>query len=241
MYDLVLRLEAGTADCSNPSALGATEVVREAHDPGDVDLINGYLAAGLCPVGEVLYVSDKYVNLDTRELEGYDVGVYYDFDTSIGEFALRYNGSFYETFEQTASSVLSLTVLDAKASDPTITYPLRGLGDLLGIDGNQDERHSASISWRKNDWSAGVSGVRIGEFDDLLSSGELFPVSAMTTYNAKIDYRFDVSDIRTRVRLGINNFTDERAPLADESYGFAKDAHRDWGRYYYVDVRMNFQ
>ncbi len=63
----------------------------------------------------------------------------------------------------------------------------------------------------------------------------------MTTYNATVDYRFDISDIDTRVRLGVNNFTDERAPLADESFGFFKDAHRDWGRYYYVDFRMNFQ
>jgi outer membrane receptor protein involved in Fe transport len=60
----------------------------------------------------------------------------------------------------------------------------------------------------------------------------------MTTYNAKLDYRFEIGKTDMRVRLGMNNVTDERAPIADSSYGFLQDAHRDWGRYYYVDVRI---
>ena len=101
LYDLVLRLEAGTADCSNVQ--GNPEVTRLAFDPTDTDLIDGYLAAGLCPAGEVDFVSDRYTNLDTRKLDGYDIGIYYTFETGFGMFDLRYNGSFYETFEQTAS------------------------------------------------------------------------------------------------------------------------------------------
>jgi outer membrane receptor protein involved in Fe transport len=62
----------------------------------------------------------------------------------------------------------------------------------------------------------------------------------MTTYNATIDYSFDVGEIDTRVRFGINNVGDERAPIADESFGFFSDAHRDWGRFMYLDLRMSF-
>ena len=237
LYDLVLRLQAGTADCANVQ--GNPEVVREAHDPTDLALVNGYLAAGLCPVGDVDRVTDVYTNLDTRELEGYDVGMYYSFETGIGMFDLRYNGSFYEKFEQTASGVLSTTVLDAKATDPTIVYPLVGLGDLLGIEGNQKNRHSASVAWRKDDWAASIQGFRISKFNEVLSTGDLWPIPAMTTYNAKFDYGFDFGDTDMRIRLGINNVTDERAPIADESYGFFKDAHRDWGRYYYLDLRIS--
>ena len=83
-------------------------------------------------------------------------------------------------------------------------------------------------------------GYRISEFKEVLSEVEHFKIPAMTTYNAKIDYSFDISDVETRVRLGLNNFTDERAPIADESFGFFKDAHRDWGRYYYLDVKLKF-
>ena len=36
---------------------------------------------------------------------------------------------------------------------------------------------------------------------------------AMTTYNASVDYRFDAFGSNTRVRLGVNNLTDERGQL----------------------------
>ena len=51
-------------------------------------------------------------------------------------------------------------------------------------------------------------------------------------------YSFDIGDVDMRARLGINNFTDERAPISDSSYGFYQDVHRDYGRYYYIDLRI---
>jgi hypothetical protein len=41
------------------------------------------------------------------------------------------------------------------------------------------------------------------------------------------------------VRFGINNFTDRRAPLADRFFGYYADQHSDFGRYYYLDVRVS--
>lgn len=237
LYDLVLRLEAGLSDCTNVA--GNPFVVRRDVDPDDLELIDGYLAAGLCPVGRVDHVEDSYANLDTRTLRGYDIGIYYDVESSIGDFYLRYNGAFYEKFKQTATGELSSTVQDAKEADPTITYPIKGIGDLLGIDGNQESRHSASVSWSKGGLSASLSGFRISDFDQILSNGEAFHIPSMTTYNAKFDYSFDIGDTNMRFRVGANNLSDERAPIADESYGFSKDAHRDWGRYYYVDLRIS--
>ena len=240
LYDLVLRLAEGTGDCANSLTQGNPDVVRMEHDPDDQELIDGFLSAGICPLGEVDHVSDRYANLDTRELNGFDIGIYYDFDTPIGSFNMRYNGAFYTRFSQTATGELSTTVEDAKDADPTIIYPLVGLGDLLGIDGNQRDRHSASIAWRKGDWGASVSGFRISKFFEVLSEVDKFRIPQMTTYNAKIDYKFEFADVDTRVRVGINNFTDERAPISDESFGFFKDAHRDWGRYFYLDLRLKF-
>ena len=62
----------------------------------------------------------------------------------------------------------------------------------------------------------------------------------MTTYNMTLDYSFDVADTETRVRFGMRNFTDERAPLYDGSFGYSSDAHQDYGRTYYLDLRMQF-
>ena len=93
--------------------------------------------------------------------------------------------------------------------------------------------------WR-GDWGASVSGNKLGEFFDILSTGDRFDIPSMTTYNVKADYSFEIGGADTRVRLGLNNVTDERAPIADSSFGFFQDAHRDWGRYYYLDLRLRF-
>ena len=90
-YDLLLRLRAGTADCDNQTfntALGRDEV--------DTDDIPDYLAAGVCPGGQIDTVRDQYTNLDTRTIEGYDVGIYYDVATDIGDFNAKVVGTFYD-------------------------------------------------------------------------------------------------------------------------------------------------
>ena len=65
-------------------------------------------------------------------------------------------------------------------------------------------------------------------------------IPSMTTYDATFDYRFDMGDTGARFRLGVKNLTDERAPLADRYFGYFADAHSDYGRYMYVDLRMSF-
>ena len=235
LLDLVMRLEAGTSDCDN--VMGNPNVVRGAIEDDDAD---GFLAAGLCPIGSVDYVSDTYTNLDTRTIEGYDIGVYYDFETAIGRFALKYNGSFYDKYEQEATSGPTLVLQAAKEANPAITYPIIGIGDLLRFQGNQEERQTATVSWRKGDFGASVTGFRLGDFYQELSNGDRFEVPSMTTYNMTLDYSLDFGKTDTRIRLGMLNFTNERAPLYDESFGFSSDAHRDLGRSYYLDVRLQF-
>lgn len=237
LVDLVTRLEQGTSNCA--AVVGHPNVVRDVPitDPTEVQ---GFLDAGLCPVGEVLFVSDTYANLDTRTIRGYDVGLYYDIDTEIGNFSFKYNGSFYDEYEQEATSGISASIIAAKAANPNIVYPIAGIGNLLNINGNQDSRMTASLTWFRGDYSAGVSAYRIGSFVQLLSNGDIFPVKAMTTMNAKFDYSFAISDVASRVRVGINNVFDARAPIYDRSFGFADDAHRDFGRSYYVDLRFDF-
>jgi outer membrane receptor protein involved in Fe transport len=235
LLDLIMRLAAGTGDCDN--VMGNPAVVR-GNNPND-DYDAEFLAAGLCPVDTVDFVSDTYTNLDTRTIEGYDIGVYYNVETAIGRFGLKYNGTFYEKYDQTGGG-LTAELVAAKAANPAIDFPVIGIGDLLRFEGNQDERHTATASWRKGDWGASVTMFRIGDFYQELSNGDRFEVPSMTTYNMTLDYSFDVADTDTRLRLGMRNFTDERAPLYDNSFGYSSDAHNDLGRSYYLDLRMRF-
>jgi hypothetical protein len=133
----------------------------------------------------------------------------------------------------------------AAQADGTLpgNYPVDGFADLIGMDGSPRNRHNLTLSWRKGDWSASVSGFRIGSVYDsgvTLADGTRWVLPAMTTGNATVDYRFDISGVESRVRVGVNNFTDERAPLADDYFGYMSDVHSDYGRHYYLDLRFSF-
>ncbi len=241
VYDLLLRLRAGTSDCTqtfNP-ALGRDDI--------DTDDIPFYLAAGVCPGGDVDFVNDTYTNLDTRTIEGYDVGVYYGTETSIGNFDVKFVGTFYDTYTQLGSSgIAQETQAALDSGELPDTIALRGYGDLLLREGNMEEKMNASVRWSKGDWGAYVSMLRLGKFYDadtaITVNGETVNwwLPAMTTYNASVDYDLEAFGTNTRVRLGVNNLTDERAPLCDCRFGYWSDAHRDTGRYVYIDAKMRF-
>ncbi|WP_237068014.1 TonB-dependent receptor domain-containing protein [Microbulbifer guangxiensis] len=237
LLDLYYRLQNGTANCAG---VGNSAVNRGEIDPDEAGF---YEAAGICAAGTVDSVNDRYANLDTRTLAGYDVGIYYDLYTDFGEFGLKYNGSFTTQFEQDAGGDAAVLVEAQKNGDIPVNFPVAGFADLIGKDGNQEERHSLQLSWRYDKFGASLSGFQIGEFyqDSLtLADGTRYVIPSMTTYDATVDYRFDYAGASNRVRFGVKNLTDERAPLADAYFGYFSDAHNDYGRYYYLSLKSSF-
>ena len=109
-----------------------------------------------------------------------------------------------------------------------------------------DEKFNASVRWSKNNFGAYLSMLKVGGFYDadtfLEEDGNVinWQIPSMTTYNASFDVDFDLFDADSRLRLGINNLTNERAPLCDCRFGYWSDAHRDTGRYFYLDLKMKF-
>ena len=83
---------------------------------------------------------------------------------------------------------------------------------------------------------SGPSGA--GKSSLALADGTDYVIPSHSYWNTSADYAFDLWDTDMRIRFGINNVTDERAPLADRFFGYFADAHRDYGRSYYLDVRM---
>jgi outer membrane receptor protein involved in Fe transport len=238
LLDLLFRLENGNTNCANSTFSPAVPRLE-----ANADVAAIYTAAGICPAGNVSSINDKYANLDDRNLAGFDIALYYDIDTEFGDFKFSYNGSFVDKFEQLAGGQAALLVQAQNNGVIPINFPITGFDDLIGQDGNQEQRHSMRASWRKDDFGASLSGNRIGEFYQsslTLGDGTRYVIPAMTTYNATVDYRFNMNEVNTRLRLGIRNLTDERAPLSDNSFGFFADAHRDFGRSYYLDLRASF-
>ena len=236
--DMSVRFANGTNGCA--TFMGNPAVVRDAPDE---DQIAAAAAVGVCPFGNVKHVEDNYLNLATRTIEGFDVGIYYNVDTNIGDISIRYIGSFIDKFEQTPGGEFAALKAKQDAGEIPLDIPLAGFGDLLLMDGNYDEKHSLRVSWRKGPVGASLTALRKGEFYQnslTQSDGTRFIIDAMTTMDLSLDYRFDISDYDAKVRLAVKNIADERAPLADRYYGYFADAHQDLGRNYYLDFRVSF-
>ncbi len=236
--DMLLRLANGTNNCG--TFAGDPLVVREDPDDGDLD---AFAAAGVCPFGEIKYVENTYVNMATRTVEGMDVGIYYTMETSWGDFDFRYNGTYLDKFEQKASG--KFAALQAAKDSGAIPedIPISGFGDLLNKDGVYDEKHNFRISWDKGPYGASLSGTKKGAFAQTslgLRDGKPYIVDAVTHLDATLSYNFELSGHKARLRFAVKNLEDERAPTADRYYGFYADAHSDYGRNYYVDLRVSF-
>ena len=237
--DMLLRFENGTNNCD--TFAGDPLVVREAPDDGDAD---AFAAAGVCPFGEIKFVSNDYTNMALRTVEGTDVGVYYNFESRFGDFDLRYIGTFLDKFEQKASG--NFSALQAKKDSGEIpeSIPLKGFGDLLGLDGIYDNKHTLRMSWDKGPFGVSLAALKKGSFAQT-SLGEIdgvaYVVPSMTTINLTMSYDFGLLGNDARIRFSVRNLEDERAPTADRYYGYYADAHQDYGRNFYLDLRVKMR
>jgi len=238
LLDLLFRLEAGTDNCAGVT--GNPAIGRQ--DVGE-DEAAIYLAAGMCPAGDIEFISDQYANLDTRTVEGHDIGVYYDLDTKYGDWSFTYVGTFYDKYEQKAGGAAQLLDAAQQAGILPANYPIDGFSDLIRRDGNQSNKMNARIRWRKGNWGASGAVFYLSDFYQsklTLEDGSRWVVPSMTRYNASVDYSFDMWASESRIRFGARNLTNERAPLADGYFGYLSDAHSDMGRSYFLDLRMSF-
>ena len=251
VYDLALRLLAGNSNCSsfvgNPALTGLDEYDGsddlELTDGSDVALDDAFAAAGICPRGQVNQVTDEYLNLATRTVEGMDIAIVYTLDTQYGDFTFKYNGSFTDEFSQEATS--QFAAMQALADNGTIpeNIPLQGFGDLLGKDGSLEEKHSYKIYYSAGDWGASLSGLTKGDFVQSkfgTVNGVGYTIPEMTTMDLAVWGKFDLSGKDARVKYTIKNFENERAPLADGYQGYFSDIHQDLGMIHQLELRVRF-
>ncbi|MBT6245544.1 MAG: TonB-dependent receptor [Gammaproteobacteria bacterium] len=234
--DMLLRFDNGTNSCD--TFAGDPLVVREAPDDGDAA---AFAAAGVCPFGDIKFIRNDYTNMALRTVEGTDVGVYYNFENSLGGFDIRYIGTFLSKFEQKASG--DFAELQAKKDSGEIpeSIPIKGFGDLLGLDGIYDNKHTLRLSYDRGPFGLSFVALKKGSFEQTSlgkKDGVAYVVPSMTTMNLTMSYDFDLMGSDARVRFSVRNLEDERAPTADRYYGYYADAHQDYGRNYYLDFRV---
>ena len=236
--DMLLRFANGTNNCD--TFAGDPLVVREAADDGDAA---GFAAAGVCPFGDIKFIKNNYTNMALRTVAGTDLGVYFNVESDIGDFDVRYIGTFLDKFEQKASGDFAALQAQKDAGEIPDSIPLKGFGDLLGKDGVYDNKHTLRVSWDKGPYRVSLFGLKKGSFEQTslgLKDGKPYIVPSMTTLNLTMSYDFELNDHDARIRFAVKNLQDERAPTADRYYGYYADAHQDYGRNYYLDftIRM---
>ena len=236
--DMLLRFANGTNNCD--TFAGDPLVVREAADEGDAA---GFAAAGVCPFGDIKFIKNNYTNMALRTVAGTDLGVYFNFESDIGDFDVRYIGTFLDEFEQKASGDFAALQAKKDAGEIPESIPLKGFGDLLGKDGVYDNKHTLRVSWDKGPYRVSLFGLKKGSFEQTslgLKDGKPYIVPSMTTLNLTMSYDFELNDHDARIRFAVKNLKDERAPTADRYYGYYADAHQDYGKNYYLDftIRM---
>ncbi|MDY6922869.1 MAG: TonB-dependent receptor [Pseudomonadota bacterium] len=231
--DYLLRTEGG----SNPN------VVRADPTQEDIDAAAG---TGIAPVGELLYVIDHYRNLQPREVDGVDFGLYYDLDdTAWGDFSWRFNAAKLLTFYQEPGEESAALLAAQAAGDIDPSIRIVGAEDLRLQNGLPEWRATSTVTWRKGDWGAGLYSSYVSEVLDTsatLADGTQWVVDDWLTHNVYLQYEFeDGGPLKdTRVRIGVRNIEGKDPPLADQSFGYMGSLHSNRGRWFYATVRKRF-
>ena len=230
--DLLMRLQGGPSECN-----GNPAVERSPADPATESF---FAAAGLCNAGEVIRINDLYTNLDTRIIGGKDLAVLYNFYTNYGDFGFKYQHSKTDEFSQTAGGNAA-TIVSAAEAGLLPGIVVEGFSDLIGVDGNFEDKTVITAFWDYKDYRISYSSTEVGEFEQTSlrrSDGTKWIIPSMQTQNVTFSYNFDIADNPARLRFAVKNIEDERAPLADDTYGYYSRTHSDIGRNYYLELRV---
>jgi outer membrane receptor protein involved in Fe transport len=193
--------------------------------------------------GSVLFINDPYINLDKQVADGFDFGLFTEFETGIGRIRLGGEATYLKTLD-----VFRNDLLTALADNPQFGGAFDSLAvDRIELDGNPKWRLTGTFGWDVGDFGFGGSVRYISGFDDTAADitvdGEqvFWRVEEDVRVNIFGDYEFRLGgNDRVRVRFGINNLFDTAPPLVDESLGYTASYHSLKGREYYLQLRGSF-
>lgn len=222
---------------SNPNVIRAAPDAQQIADAA---------AARLAPVGDLISITDEYLNLQPRDSEGLDFRLFYTLrDTPAGDWRLSLNASQKLKLYQEASEQHQI-LLDALAAGTIAGVTVGGVEDLVRRNGRPEWKVSASLTWNLGPWTAGWYSSYVSEFSDTsatyVNSDEYWVVDEWLTHNLYLQYQFEtlgpLGDVR--VRVGARNLFDEDPPLVDDRFGYSGSVHSNRGRWWYASLRKSF-
>jgi iron complex outermembrane recepter protein len=231
-----IDLGSGTANYR-----GDSSVVRLPVTQADRDAFALYNSTRTAPnqravVGAIDVLRATYFNKASQFVNGLD----FDFTYRFPKLAV---GNF--TFNTTWTKLIDFHAYNANGAPRT-----EQLGtNSTAVGGATPEwRGSATLNWRRQDWSASFSAFYIGDYSDVgatttqtiaeslgspnyivpvLTNGSTvyrYRVSDSMSYNASVSYRIRAQDNKwlrdTTIRLGVVNLFDAEPPLSSDSRGY---------------------
>ena len=229
--DYLNRMEGG----SNPN------VVRDAPDADDIGFFDG---TGLAPVGEVISISDRFINLLPQTVSGFDFGFSWaKRRTEWGTFIFRLNASQLTRYSREPGDIIDTlhAARESGAIDPLT--PLPDSSQLISQNGRPEWKVSTSFIWRKGPWRAGLSTQYVSDVRQtgfLSADGTPWVVEDQLVANLYGQYEFDDAGpiSGTTVRVGVRDLTDEGPSLAEN--GYLGSVQRPYGRSWYVNLSRSF-
>ena len=247
--EVILALDALSL---RDTGVGDPRVIRDELTEFDQQLFDAFNAANpddqRVPVGQARAVVDRFINQDSQETEGIDVGVRGSFDFNrFGRFRYSAEASRLITFDLNRADNI-----DEALADPQFGEIFGNEFDALAVNrrllnGSPDWRLSANFGYRLGKFGSGTSIRYVSSFKDTSADNvdvdgdgedDFFTVGSWTRVNTFVDYRFDLGPADPlRIRFGVNNVFDNQPPLADETRGFFSSVHSVRGREFYLQLR----
>jgi len=217
-------------------------VTRAAPNVDDIALFAG---TGIDPVGQIISVSDRFVNLLPQDVQGIDFGLTWRLrDTPAGDFRVSINAAKLTKFSREPGPAID-TLFDAREEGLiNAATPLPDSSDLLEQNGRPRWKVSSTVTWSKGPVQIGAFTQYISAVDEtgfLDNDGNAWEVESQLTGNLYGQYEWEDNAgwaANTRLRVGARNITNEAPPLA--STGYLGALYRPYGRYWYVSVAKTF-
>lgn len=215
-------------------------VIRAAPTADDVALFAG---SGIAPVGRVLYVNDKYVNLLPQEVAGVDLGFNWRLpDFGAGRITINANAAYLDKFFLQPSPPIQ-ALIDARAAGKiNAGTAIAEAGDLVRRNGKPRWKATGSITWEKGPFQVGGYTQYTGDLLDtglIDSAGVPWVIEDQMTYNLYAQITASgAGTAKARMRIGVRNLTNKAPPLS--SNGYLGSVYNPGARYWYSNIRVTF-
>ncbi|OYU77360.1 MAG: TonB-dependent receptor [Alphaproteobacteria bacterium PA3] len=217
-------------------------VTRAAANADDIALFAG---TGITPVGQIISVSDKFVNLLPQEVEGTDLGMKWRLKTkTAGTFRVSLNASNLTKFGREPGPAVDALFAARAAGTINAATPLPESSNLLAQNGRPEWRGSGSLTWSRGEFQIGLFTQYISAVDEtgfLDVNGVAWEVDSQLTTNLYFQFEPKAKKgwaSNTSFRAGVRNLTNEQPPLA--SSGYLGSLYRPYGRYLYFSTSKSF-